>query len=206
MPDKNSFGDLFASADKVLKASQSVDYRAVVKHHRVAVRQLNEALKLAGMEIEGLFPGRGKDFRSSELAFDGSPTTSDAAAASGQSSSDANNRRDELLELVGSAGYGARVDMVYYAQSDTPTKAFSSVAHRSGLPAFEVVLAPDYTPKNGVHAVFITANSVYTAALCYPEKDHQWQVLINKPFDEDYEMLELLTEMIVLPEGLDDVY
>lgn len=206
MPDKNSFGDLFASADKVLKASQSVDYRAVVKHHRVAVRQLNEALKLAGMEVEGLFPGRGKGFRTSELALDESLTASDDAAVSGQLASNVNNRRDELLALIDSAGYGERVDKVYYAQSDTPTKAFASVVHRSGLPAFEVVLAPDYTPKNGVHAVLVTANSVYTAALCYPEKDHQWQVLINKPFDEDYEMLELLTEMIVLPEGLDDVY
>lgn len=205
MTDNNSFEHLFASADKVLRASQSVDYRAVVKHHNTAVRQLNEALKLAGIEVEGIFPGRGGEFRSGDTSLHRSSAGSDVGMQSAQPAN-TEARSAEIFELINSSGYGDRIGKVYYAQSDAPIKALDGVEHRSGLPAFEVVLAPDYTPKNGVHAVFVTANSVYTAALCYPEKEHQWQVLENKPFDEDYEMLELLTEMIVLPEGLDDVY
>lgn len=212
MPKKGSFEYLFASADKLLKASQSVDYRALIKHHNVAVRQLNEALNIANREVEELFPGRAGQFDSgsgSQGDYADRQSTS-STSGSGQAfavdSQDAIMRRGEIMELISSAGFGDRIDKVYYAQSDVSTKNFKGVAHTSGLPEYEVVVAPDYTPKNGIHAVFITGNSVFSAALCYPEKDNQWVVLEKKPYEESYELLELAAEFLVKPEGLEDVY
>lgn len=109
-------------------------------------------------------------------------------------------RRRMYMELINDQGYGGRIGKVYMSRTDFPMKEFKAMKHRSGLPKFDMVLAPDFSPIDGVHGVFISQKAVMSIVLAYPQAQNQWKVFESKPFRTPDEMLGLVMRMLTAPE------
>src|SRR4051812_21637733 len=77
-------------------------------------------------------------------------------------------RRSELMELLDTAGYADRLGRVYVEPRDPPLKPLEFVAHQDGLPLFDICLAPDYSPGDGAHGIFISNRGVFSVMVPKP--------------------------------------
>ncbi len=97
--------------------------------------------------------------------------------------------KDPLVTLLQRHGFGARLDKVFSGKRGSPHRPIEGV-HRRGLPEFDICLAPDFSPIDGLHGIFVTRRSVFCATLPFPMGDHDWRVVRNVPADDDQDMLE----------------
>jgi len=73
---------------------------------------------------------------------------------------------------------------------ENPLTVIDLIPHRDGLPAFEVCLAPDHSPAEGAHGIFISERGVFSALIPEPVTRHKWRILRSRPFDDFSEMLD----------------
>ena len=98
-------------------------------------------------------------------------------------------RRSQLMTALAEAGLAERLGRVYMSGSDTPMTVIDLIPHRDGLPAFEVCLAPDHSPAEGAHGIFVSERGVFSALIPEPVTKHKWRILRSRPFDDFEEML-----------------
>jgi len=72
---------------------------------------------------------------------------------------------------------------------DNPLTIIGLIPHRDGLPAFVVCLAPDHSPAEGEHGIFISERGVFSAPIPEPVTRHKWRILRSRLFDDFGEML-----------------
>ena len=108
-------------------------------------------------------------------------------------------RRSELMELLDGHGYADRVGRVYMANADDPIRPLDLIPHQEGLPEFDVCIAPEHTPAEGAHGIFISERGVFAALIPEPVTRHKWRILRSRPFDDQREMLETVRRFVAKP-------
>ena len=108
-------------------------------------------------------------------------------------------RRSQLMQLLDDAGYNGRIGRVYVDGSKDPFKPVDIVPHRDGLPPFDMVVAPDYSPAQGIHGVFVSAKAVVAALVPMPAERHRWRTLRSQPYESDEELIDLVTRFVSRP-------
>jgi hypothetical protein len=108
-------------------------------------------------------------------------------------------RRSELMELLDKAGYANRIGRVYVEPADPPEKPLEVVAHQDGLPLFDICLAPDYSPADGAHGIFISSRGVFSVMVPKPIVENRWRVLRSVPYESETELLDTVRRYIARP-------
>ena len=108
-------------------------------------------------------------------------------------------RRSELMELLDNAGMGERLGRVYMSNSDDPIRLLDLIPHNEGLPDYDACIAPDHTPADGAHGIFISERGVFAALIPEPVTRHKWRILRSRPFDDHREMLDTVARFIAKP-------
>jgi len=107
--------------------------------------------------------------------------------------------KSELMVVLDKAGYAARLGRVYVEPSNPPEKPLDFVAHQDGLPLFDVCLAPDYSPADGAHGIFISNRGVFSVMVPKPIVENRWRVLRSVPYENETEMLDTIRRYIARP-------
>jgi hypothetical protein len=108
-------------------------------------------------------------------------------------------RRSELMELLDNAGYADRLGRVYVEPGDPPEKPLEFVAHQDGLPLFDICLAPDYSPGDGAHGIFISNRGVFSVMVPKPIMENRWRVLRSVPYENEAELIDTVRRYITRP-------
>ena len=108
-------------------------------------------------------------------------------------------RRSELMELLDKAGYADRLGRVYVEPADPPEKPLEFVAHQDGLPLFDICLAPDYSPADGAHGIFISNRGVFSVMVPKPIVENRWRVLRSVPYESEKELIDTVRRYIARP-------
>lgn len=175
-------------ARQLLQAIAPLDYTAIVAHHPDAIAALRQALVVLGLRPAPV---------DEPLA---NYAQTQAPAKPARREPDADQRRSQmqamqrhLVEALSHSGFGDRLGKVYDSKAARKLIAFKEVPHKRGLPGFALVVAPDYAPASGIHAVFMNAQEVWSAFLPHPGDQYQWQVRERRRFTSVQEFTELVT-------------
>lgn len=177
--NKNSMQAVFAQAEELLRLCQSLDYAAVVAHQPAAVAALQNAVR----DLKQALAGQGG------LSIE-APTP--AVAEQPAERAALLERRRHIVEALSHAGLGERLGKLYCTDAERRLVAFRDVPHRNGLPAFDMVVGPDYSPVNGYHGVFIGSQEVMSCILPFPAAEHRWQVQERKRFAAIEEVVDVV--------------
>lgn len=108
-------------------------------------------------------------------------------------------RRSELMELLHAEGYADRVGRVFMPNAEDPIRPLDLIPHQEGLPDFDVCIAPEHTPAEGAHGIFVSERGVFAALIPEPATRHKWRILRSRPFDDQREMLETVRRFTAKP-------
>ena len=105
-------------------------------------------------------------------------------------------RRSEMMAVLSEAGLADRLGRVFMHGDTNEMIVIDLIPHRDGLPEFEVCLAPDHSPAEGAHGIFISERGVFAALIPEPVTRHKWRILRSRPFDDFAEMLDTVTRFM----------
>ncbi|HET6474021.1 MAG TPA: hypothetical protein VFG38_19440 [Pseudomonadales bacterium] len=108
-------------------------------------------------------------------------------------------RRSELMELLDKAGYADRLGRIYVEPGEPPVKPLEFAPHQDGLPLFDICLAPDYSPGDGAHGIFISNRGVFSVMVPKPIKENRWRVLRSVPYENENELIDTVRRYIARP-------
>ena len=166
-------------ADQLVNAVRGIDLEAVVAHQPEAVQHLEAVLVM----LNAARSDEAKEGLQSECG--GEPQQ--------ESRADQLVRHSQILGSLKKEGFDGRLGKVYNSTSDDRMMEFRLVPHREELPAFDMVVAADYTPSAGLHGIFISAKQVYSVFLAAPTDQNKWQVLKSRSYQTMDEMIEIVT-------------
>ncbi len=178
---KESIADLIRQARRAQEIISQVDFSKIADHDSDEVNKLGgitEALeKLANGEevdrVDGVDEVRNTDPRQAWIA--------------------------ELLELLDGVGYSDRVGRVYsLAAGDEKGswKPLAMVPHWEGVPLHDLCLAPNFSPAEGAHGIFVSATGVFAAHVAQPFNRHKWKVLHSQRYDSNAELLAIVVRYL----------
>jgi hypothetical protein len=104
-------------------------------------------------------------------------------------------RRRHFVEALSQGGLGKRLGKVYSSVDDRRLLAFREVPHQQGLPKFDMVVGPDYSPISGLHGIFIGAHEVMSCVLPSPAESHHWQVRERHQYTKPSQVVDLVSMM-----------
>ncbi len=96
-------------------------------------------------------------------------------------------------------GLSNRLGRVYVEPADPPEKPLEFVAHQDGLPLFDICLAPDYSPADGAHGIFISNRGVFSVMVPKPIVENRWRVLRSVPYESETELIDTVRRYIARP-------
>lgn len=206
-------------ADTLVTASRTLDYQKIINHDEKEVQKLVNILKVldldnassASIEISPSTVKQGIDVvaTSSGDAEEESNINELELISNEATSSDGEveleepsgwekheqqekQRQQEVVAQLSEEGFAKRLGNVYDSTSDARSVPFSEVKHARGLPVFDMVLAPDFSPISGLHGIFISSLEVFTAVLAEPG-DHEWKILKRRSYHGKEEMAKFVT-------------
>ena len=113
---------------------------------------------------------------------------------------------NELIEIakraqsiLGHLDLEAIASRIYVEPSDTPEKPLEFVAHQDGLPLFDICLAPDYSPADGAHGIFVSNRGVFSVMVPKPIVENRWRVLRSVPYESEAELIDTVRRYIARP-------
>ena len=184
-PQERSLNELIEIAKRAQSILGHLDLEAIASHDPDAVAKLasvaNAIQALDDGEEVGFIPGIDEN-------VEGPPVLDPRQV-----------RRSELMELLDKAGYSNRLGRIYVEPSDTPEKPLEFVAHQDGLPLFDICLAPDYSPADGAHGIFISNRGVFSVMVPKPIVENRWRVLRSVPYESEAELIDTVRRYIARP-------
>lgn len=173
--------ELLRQAETLLELCRQLDYRQIIAHDPGAVA----ALKSAVRTIRGA-PAAASAKALSSAAATPAPISIDEKEA-------LQERRRRYVELLGQAGLADRLGKVYATGVATRLIPLRDTPHRRGLPSFDMVIAPDYSPEAGFHGIFVAGREVYAMLLPLPAAGQIWQLRERHAFDQLERMVDLVS-------------
>lgn len=185
---KESFKALVSEASALLTVSKQLDYLKIIEHDVSEIAKLHAYLKSIGAQpilikskvsaVDSL-PAKVKKPATIEPVVD-----KEAEQAA---------RMMQIVEHLTTEGFSERLGRVYNSRAEQRSIEFRKVSHRKNLPAFDMIIAADYAPGAGLHAILVSEHHVMSAFLAFPEDQNEWQVLKRRPYHEMSEMVEYVT-------------
>jgi hypothetical protein len=177
---------IFEQADELLRLCKGLDYEAIVAHQPAAVEALQDAVRVLKQSLP-----RNDEGLNNYAQRQQGPT---AAAPQPAESKDALlERRRRFVEAFSHAGLGDRLGKLYCTETDRRQVAFREAPHKLGLPQFDMVVGPDFTPTAGYHGIFISNQEVMSCVLPSPANAHQWQVRERHRFADIEQVVDLVS-------------
>jgi len=211
--------NIIKRADTLVTASRTLDYQKIISHDEKEVQKLINILKVLdldnassasieispstvkqGIDVVATSSGDLEDDKASgdvEIVADEKITSEGGAVLEEQrgwdkQEEDQKQRQQEVVAQLSDEGFAKRLGNVYDSMSDARSVPFSEVKHARGLPVFDMVLAPDFSPVSGLHGIFISPLEVFTAVLADPG-DHEWKILKRRAYSSNEEMAKFVT-------------
>ena len=187
LPNVNSKDDiqqLLSQAVDLVEMCKRLDYQQIIAHKPEAVAALKDAVRIIRGSIndnESL-----EDYAGKQVVRE--PTPEEKAALL--------ERRRQLVEVLGHAGLAERMGKVYSTEASQRLIPFKDIPHKHGLPQFDLVVGPDFSPQSGFHGIFIGEQEVMSCLLPAPAETVQWQVRERHRFaslDQAVDLVGLLS-------------
>ena len=109
-------------------------------------------------------------------------------------------RRLELMEILDREGLSDRLGRVCMTGAEEEIRPLDLIPHHDGLPDFDVCIAPEYTPADGAHGIFVSEKGVFSALIPEPVTRHKWRILRSRPFDDESEMVATVQRFLTKSE------
>jgi hypothetical protein len=186
-------------AKKLLLVSQGLDYQKVLAHDGGEVEKLRNSL--LGLNI------RWGDRSLADYAnkLEAPPPGANSAVQKGSEGIDTQGvlssntvaRQGKIVEALSEEGFSERSDCVYSSFVKSRSLPFKQVPHRHGLPDFDIVVAPDFSPNPGLHGIFISADAVMsiTLAIVEGQSAQLWQIEKQQNYSSQEQMVDYVTLM-----------
>lgn len=189
MDNKENMKELIQRAEEFTRLCKSVDYQSVLAHDEAAVAALQDVL----LVLKKTLPRNDEDLGNYASAQAGARQR--AAPESSAEKKALLERRRIFVEAFSQAGLGNRLGKIYSSTDDRRLLAFREVPHQEGLPQFDMVVAPDYSPVGGLHGIFIGSQEVMSCVLPSPSESHQWQVRERHRFANNLQVVDLVSSL-----------
>ncbi len=187
MDNKGNMKELIRRAEEFMRLCKRVDYQSILSHEPAAVAKLQNVLQ----ELKKTLP-RSDESLENYAQVQPAPPTRVAAPESEDEKVALLARRREFVEALSQGGLGNRLGKVYSSLDDRRLLAFREVPHQQGLPKFDMVVGPDFSPVSGFHGIFIGAQEVLSYVLPSPADSHQWQVRERHRFATNAQLVDLV--------------
>jgi hypothetical protein len=181
---------IISQADIIINGSKSLDYAKIVKHDSQEINKLKLLLSQLGLNSDSrttMTVGLNTKTDSSSKAAEPSALSNEE-----QAELKLHKRTQDIVESLAKEEFEPRINSVYNTTATKRIIAFSDVLHTRGLPSFDVVLAPDFSPVTGLHAIFVSSLEVFSAVLPEPG-DYEWKVLKRRAYMDLEQMVEFVT-------------
>jgi hypothetical protein len=184
---KENMKELIQRAEEFTRLCKSVDYQSVLAHDAAAVAALQDVLQV----LKKTLPRNGDDL-ADYASKQPQARQRDMSAETSAEKKALLERRRHFVEAFSQAGLGNRLGKIYSPIDDRRLLAFREAPHQEGLPHFDMVVAPDYSPVAGLHGIFISAQEVMSCVLPSPFESHQWQVRERHRFANNLQVVDLV--------------
>lgn len=176
----------YDEAGRVVRLCEALDFEGIVQHRPKAVSALQNVVRTLNLTL----PRRtGERLQ----ADDGAATAPRPPNA--DDNAELQQRRRLLVESLTRAGLGDRMGKIYSTITDERLRPFREAPHKMGLPAFDMVLAPDFSPEAGLHGIFIGAQEVASCLLPGADSTRTWQVRERARFGNLEELADIVSLM-----------
>lgn len=181
--------ELIQRAEELTRLCRSVDYQSVLAHDSAAVAALQDVLQVLKKTLP---PGGDNlaDYASAQAPMRRKHSETPEAQAEKKALLE---RRRHFVEAFSQAGLGNRLGKVYSSLDDRRLVALREAPHQMGLPKFDMVVGPDYSPVNGLHGIFISGQEVISCVLPSPGEEHQWQIRERHRFANNLQVVDLVS-------------
>ncbi len=213
--------EILKQATTLIEISKVLDYDGIIRHQKADVIKLKEALEaldIVASSVESLGDYASSQDTSGQNAFSQDALSQDALSqdAAGQNSSDQNRsgqdsaaqnaesamadekqsreHRIAIMTALKTEGFEDRIGKIYNSFSRNRSIPFSDAPHRRGIPAFDMVVAPDFSPCSGMHGIFVGKHEAMSIILASDAGgEAEWAVIKRKSFANTEEMVDAVT-------------
>lgn len=187
MNNNDDMKALCDEAQALVQLCQRLDYSAIVAHQPEAVATLQEVVRaLRKKQAQGDGPSEHDGL----VEPDGSKES-----VRPEPKSALLERQRRFVEALSRSGLGDRLGKLYSPAAERRQVAFRDAPHKLGLPRFDMVIAPDYSPINGYHGVFIGAQEVFSCVLPLPGESYRWQVRERHRFSGIEQVVDFVSRL-----------
>lgn len=160
---KDDIQQLLSQAVDLVEMCKRLDYQQIIAHKPEAVAALKDAMRI----IRGSINDEPLDnYANKQVVRESSPEEKAALL----------ERRRHLVEVLGHAGLAGRMGKVYSTEATQRLIPFKDIPHKHGLPQFDLVVGPDFSPQSGFHGIFIGEQEIMSCLLPVPAETVQWQI------------------------------
>jgi hypothetical protein len=170
------------AAHRLLSVLRYLDFKAIVRHDKLAVSQLQQALQVMGVK-----PGVSRSLQNTSAIPRPIPKASPQLT-----NVVSTDKRLDIKTALNGEGFADRLGFIYNSESEQRMVNFDKVPHRSGLPTFLFVIAPDFAPIAGYHGIFVTATEVF-AAILPATGGGMWKIDERRTYADVPQMAEWVT-------------
>ena len=182
MSHKDDMDHLLRQAVDLLEMCKRLDYQQIIAHKPEAVAALKDAVRI----IRGSLPEGDEFLENYALKSEvREPAAVDKAALL--------ERRRQLVEAFGQAGLAERLGKVYSTEAAQRLIPFKDIPHKQGLPQFDLVVGPDFSPQGGFHGIFIGEKEVMSCMLPLPCDTVRWQIRERHRFANLDQVVDLVS-------------
>lgn len=114
----------------------------------------------------------------------------------GESELDRELRRQKR-DVLSEAGFGDRLDRVYDSRDRNQLLSWRDVPHRKGIPQYDWVVAPDYSPVEGLHILVVVKDAVLSFVLPAESEQQPWKLRAQRRFENTEQMLRRIDSLSV---------
>jgi hypothetical protein len=183
-------------AAEIIAASKSLDYTGIVNNNEKAISQLKEVLQSLNVASSsvGMIERAAPDQDPTSRTAIGKPVEQAAAQTAVSAEDDesrAKARRVNIVTTMKAEGFDDRLGKLYNSFSRNRSIPFTDAPHRRGLPLFDMVVAPDFSPCAGMHGIFVAGSEVMSIVLALDaDNKDDWSVIKRKNFSTVEEMAD----------------
>lgn len=188
LDNKENMKELIQRAEEFTRLCKGVDYPAILAHNAAAVAALQDVLQV----LKKTLPRSSEDLNNYAQAQAGARSRSDSPEMDAEKAALLERRR-HFVEALSQAGLGNRLGKIYSSLDERRLLAFREVPHQQGLPKFDMVVGPDFSPVSGFHGIFIGSQEVMSCVLPTPAESHQWQVRERHRFANNLQVVDLVS-------------
>ena len=191
MDEPASLDRILDSARRAQQAIGSIELARIEAHDPDELRKLDVTLAVLDELVASM----------NAESEDATVTSSADTRAPDGKASEAGERDAAIVDgaLRRRAGISQRLGHIFMPGRADPFVAVADLPHREGLPTFEKCVAPDDSPINGAHGIFVTNSSVFTAVLPRPFASNGWQVLHVVRCDNPRTIIQAVMNLLTKP-------